>query len=125
MAIFISAGASRRFLIFTTPLFFGSAHAHHAYEKVLHKVPYNVVALSTLFQFAFTTIFGWYVAYLFVRTGSVWPCVATHTFCNAMGVPEWTLDLAWKTRIYRVLLFVGLFGFLVILPHIPAAGTLI
>ena len=40
------------------------------------------------FQFAYTTVFGIYSAFLFVRTGHLTGCVIVHGFCNFMGFPD-------------------------------------
>ena len=39
-------------------------------------------------QFAYTTVFGWYATFVFLRTGSVWAVMVVHTFCNWMGLPR-------------------------------------
>lgn len=39
-----------------------------------------------VFQLGYTTLFGWFAAYLFVRTGSVLPPLVSHVFCNVMGI---------------------------------------
>ena len=43
--------------------------------------------LQVAFQFAFTTVFGWYATFLFLRTGHLAAAVAAHAFCNSMGFP--------------------------------------
>jgi membrane protease YdiL (CAAX protease family) len=45
------------------------AHAHHGIRQVREGVSVNVAVLSTIVQFAYTTLFGIYVGYLFLRTG--------------------------------------------------------
>ena len=42
--------------------------------------------LMPVFQLGYTTLFGWFAAYLFVRTGSVLPPLVPHVFCNVMGI---------------------------------------
>lgn len=46
--------------------------------------------LSSSFQFVYTTIFGWYASYLFLRTGSLIPPILCHSFCNIMGFPDFS-----------------------------------
>ena len=50
--------------------------------------PPLVISLSIFenicLQFTYTTVFGVYSAYLFVRTGHLASCVAVHAFCNYM-----------------------------------------
>ena len=57
----------------------------------VHKPRHNTVlhcfALQAAFQFAFTTIFGWYATHVFLNTGHLVGAVATHSFCNWMGFP--------------------------------------
>lgn len=40
-----------------------------------------------LFQFLYTTLFGWYATHIFLNTGHLAGAVAVHTFCNWMGFP--------------------------------------
>lgn len=39
-------------------------------------------------QFGYTTVFGWYAAFLLLRTGNLWGVVVVHAFCNWMGLPR-------------------------------------
>ena len=41
-----------------------------------------------MFQLAYTSLFGFHCAYLFLRTGSLLPPTASHVFCNIMGLPQ-------------------------------------
>ena len=81
---------SLSFVIFVTPLCFGVAHVHHFYEyKLTHpQTPLVPAVLRSLIQFAYTTIFGWYATFLFLRTGSLWTVVLIHMQCNWMGLPR-------------------------------------
>ncbi|CAN6666545.1 hypothetical protein TRVA0_038S00606 [Trichomonascus vanleenenianus] len=89
-----------------SPLYFGVAHVHHAYEShLLYNTPWIALALNTLFQFAFTSLFGGYAAYLFYRTGTVYAPIACHVFCNLVGPPTGAVYLpSW---VYNGLLLVG------------------
>lgn len=93
-------------LVFATPLWFGFAHAHHAWENYKKNgrnrdAAIQAVALSSEpshsyapipvadelgFQLTYTTLFGWFASYLFLRTGSVIPPTIAHIYCNLMGV---------------------------------------
>lgn len=77
-------------LVFITPLYFGIAHIHHCYEfKLTHPdVPILPTLLRTLFQFSYTSLFGFYAAFVFLRTGSLPAVILAHTFCNWMGLPR-------------------------------------
>ncbi|KAL0115010.1 hypothetical protein PUN28_010522 [Cardiocondyla obscurior] len=57
--------------IFVCPLFFGIAHFHHIVERVKMGVSLKHALLISCFQSAYTTLFGAYAAFLFVRTGGI------------------------------------------------------
>lgn len=40
-----------------------------------------------LFQFTYTSIFGWYATYLFLRTGHIAAPILAHAICNMFGFP--------------------------------------
>jgi len=86
------APRSKAYLIFVTPLYFGIAHAHHAYEAYnnggrTRRALQNGILVS-LFQFLYTSLFGFHAAFLHLRTGSVLPPILAHIFCNIMGFPD-------------------------------------
>ncbi|KAI1129590.1 CaaX protease [Nemania abortiva] len=76
--------------IFLSPVIFGLAHFHHFYEfRVTH--PHERVStalLRSLFQFTYTSLFGAYATFLFLRTGSLLTISVVHAFCNIMGLPR-------------------------------------
>lgn len=76
--------------IFLSPVVFGLAHLHHFYEfRLTHpQVPVAAAALRSLFQLAFTSLFGAYATFLYLRTGSLLAIFAVHAFCNCMGLPR-------------------------------------
>lgn len=75
--------------VFICPLFFGVAHFHHMIDKVNNHDMGILSALSqSFFQFCYTTLFGIYSAFLFLRTGHFISPVIVHAFCNHMGFPE-------------------------------------
>lgn len=77
-------------IVFVTPLYFGIAHIHHFYEFVLTHphTPLVPALLRSLIQFGYTTIFGWYATFVFLRTGSVYAVILAHSFCNWAGLPR-------------------------------------
>ncbi|KAG8532045.1 uncharacterized protein KY384_003682 [Bacidia gigantensis] len=77
-------------LTFATPLYFGIAHVHHFYEyKLTHPyTPWLPALLRSVIQFGYTTVFGWYATFIFLRTGSLWAVVLIHAQCNWMGLPR-------------------------------------
>jgi prenyl protein peptidase len=78
--LLLGCGFSRSQVIFFSPFFFGAAHLHHVFA--------GASVIIVLFQFCFTSLFGWISAFIFVRTGSVLASILAHTFCNLMGFPE-------------------------------------
>eukprot|EP01102_Stenamoeba_stenopodia_P010545 TRINITY_DN3191_c0_g1_i3.p1 TRINITY_DN3191_c0_g1~~TRINITY_DN3191_c0_g1_i3.p1 ORF type:complete len:286 (+),score=48.94 TRINITY_DN3191_c0_g1_i3:335-1192(+) len=86
--LLLCGGYSLSSIVLLSPLLFGFAHAHHFIESVFLKgVPATQALLETLFQLFYTTVFGIYSSFLFVRTGHVIGPVLAHTFCNLMGFP--------------------------------------
>lgn len=76
--------------IFVSPLVFGLAHAHHLYEfRVTHPgVPLAAALLRSVFQLGYTTLFGAYATFVFLRSGSLLAVFAVHVLCNCMGLPR-------------------------------------
>ena len=76
---------SARSSVLFSPALFGIAHFHHMIERIrTHGQSVQSAFVISLFQFAYTTVFGVYSAYVFVRTGHVAACVVIHAFCNYM-----------------------------------------
>src|SRR6202043_2295332 len=77
-------------IIFGTPVIFGLAHIHHFYEfRLTHpRTPLVGALLRTLFQFMYTTIFGAYATFLYIRTGSLLAVILVHAFCSWNGLPR-------------------------------------
>lgn len=74
--------------VFICPLFFGIAHFHHVIGQVKNGRRLKSAILLSGFQFLFTTIFGAYSAFLFLRTGHVIAPFLAHAFCNHIGFPN-------------------------------------
>ena len=110
----LKSGLSPVAVTWTAPLFFGTAHLHHAMLKIREGVDAKSVLIMTVFQFAYTTLFGAYVAHAFIRTGSLPAVFLCHSFCNYMGLPDFGyLDKASPVCGYRRLISNGyLFGVL-------------
>lgn len=122
----LRSGASLTGTIFMSPLIFGLAHLHHFYEfRITHpRTPLPVAIARSLLQLSYTSLFGAYATFLFLRTGCLLAVVLVHTFCNCMGLPRlWgQLDPYWLregdpkvassrkiwTGVYYVLLVGGL-----------------
>ena len=85
-----STGMSTLRIVGVAPLFFGMAHLHHAIVR-WHQ---PTILFQTLVQFLYTSVFGAYAVYAYLRTGSIAAVVLSHTVCNGMGLP----DLAFLAR---------------------------
>jgi prenyl protein peptidase len=77
-------------IVWLTPLYFGIAHVHHFYEFTLTHphTPTLPALLRSLFQFGYTTLFGWYASFLYLRTASLVTVILVHSFCNWCGLPR-------------------------------------
>lgn len=82
---------SKSRLIFATPLWFGLAHVHGIWETYRSlggtRHALKLATMQATVQFIYTTIFGWYAAFIYLRTGSVISATLCHSFCNYMGLP--------------------------------------
>jgi len=100
--------------VMVCPLFFGVAHLHHLVEwyrwrqlSLLHAI------LVTLVQFCYTSLFGLYSAFLFIRTGHLASPVVSHMFCNYMGLPDFgALTRSQNSKQLWTLYVCGLLGFI-------------
>ena len=90
-----------RTTIFLSPVLFGLAHIHHFYEfRITHAhVPVVVALARSLFQLAYTTLFGAFATFLFLRSGSLLAICLVHAFCNCMGLPRvWGRVRPWAAE---------------------------
>ncbi|XP_030372792.1 CAAX prenyl protease 2 [Scaptodrosophila lebanonensis] len=93
--------------VFITPLFFGVAHMHHIAERLSLGVELSTAVLIGFFQFVYTTLFGFYSAYLFARTGHIVAPFLVHAFCNHMGLPD--VQELWQLQFWRRIVAIGLY----------------
>ncbi|KAI9882498.1 MAG: hypothetical protein M1823_005758 [Watsoniomyces obsoletus] len=77
-------------IVFRTPLYFGIAHVHHFYEFTLTHPHLSIIPglIRSLVQFGYTSIFGFFATFLFLRTGSLPAAILVHSFCNWSGLPR-------------------------------------
>ncbi|XP_039281538.1 CAAX prenyl protease 2 isoform X2 [Nilaparvata lugens] len=104
--------------IFICPLFFGIAHFHHMADRMKSGLNFQKALLISCFQFSYTTVFGAYSAYLFLRTGHFVAPFLAHAFCNHMGFPDFnelaTLPEPNRTAV-MALSVIGLLAFCLLL----------
>ncbi|ORY97723.1 hypothetical protein BCR43DRAFT_490250 [Syncephalastrum racemosum] len=105
---------SHAYLIFASPVYFGLAHLHHAWEKYRQggstTEALRAAIFSSAFQFTYTTLFGWFVSFVFLRLGRLWPVILCHSFCNMMGFPDMG-DVrhrpAWERKVIWTAFYIG------------------
>jgi prenyl protein peptidase len=78
--LLFGAGLSDVANVFFTAFVFGCAHVHHIFDS-------DVSHMVVLVQFTYTSLFGAYSSYLFLRTGHVLGPLLAHAFCNWQGLP--------------------------------------
>lgn len=88
--LFIIARVSVVKTIFLSPVVFGLAHIHHFYEfRITHpNVPVTMAVARSVLQFSYTSLFGAYATFIFLRTGSVLSATLAHALCNSIGLPR-------------------------------------
>jgi prenyl protein peptidase len=96
--LFLLAKVNPTRIVFVTPLVFGLAHLHHLIEFLQARTTagqrspsVQVLIQGTLrsvFQFTYTSLFGFFAAFVFLRTGNIWAAIIAHSFCNHLGVPR-------------------------------------
>jgi len=107
-SVLISGGYSVGSTILCTPMFFGIAHLHHVIQHLNKRgTELKDAWLDVLFQLFYTTLFGSYSCFLFLRTGHLISPFAVHWFCNYMGFPRIDLIL---NHPQRKVLWLALFG---------------
>ncbi|KAL2000354.1 hypothetical protein VTN02DRAFT_3216 [Thermoascus thermophilus] len=77
-------------IVFIAPFYFGIAHVHHFVEfRSIHPdTPVMASLLRSIFQFGYTSVFGWFATFLYLRTGSLPAVILVHSFCNWCGLPR-------------------------------------
>ncbi|KAI0754126.1 hypothetical protein C8Q80DRAFT_1093736 [Daedaleopsis nitida] len=119
LAVYHMAGASHKKMIFLSPLWFGVAHLHHAWDTYNRfgrtSSAIRIAVMQTLFQLAYTSLFGFHCAYLFLRTGSLLPPAISHVFCNVMGFPQYALHIRMfpnRRRAIQAAYVLGIAGYI-------------
>ncbi|KAK6643088.1 hypothetical protein RUM43_004591 [Polyplax serrata] len=74
--------------VFVCSFFFGVAHVHHVIERYKAGDSLKMIIVRAIVQFSYTTLFGGYSAYLFIRTAHFISVFMVHSFCNVMALPD-------------------------------------
>ncbi|KAI9501184.1 CAAX prenyl protease [Coemansia spiralis] len=126
--VWLAAGISPPVCVFASPVLFGLAHIHQAFMRLSsgsHTVAQ--VLVSTAVQLAYTTVFGWFAAALFVRTHSVAGPLVAHIVCNIQGFPDLSRANGYPRAKYAIwLAFVlGLLGFALLFEPMTRPGVFV
>eukprot|EP01126_Amoeba_proteus_P009724 TRINITY_DN13708_c0_g1_i1.p1 TRINITY_DN13708_c0_g1~~TRINITY_DN13708_c0_g1_i1.p1 ORF type:complete len:214 (+),score=18.58 TRINITY_DN13708_c0_g1_i1:347-988(+) len=79
ISILLKGGWSKEGAVGVTMASFGLAHLHHLFWNS---------APAVLFQLCYTTVFGLYASFLFLRLEHLAAPIVAHIFCNYMGFPQ-------------------------------------
>ncbi|XP_078170303.1 farnesylated protein-converting enzyme 2 [Carex rostrata] len=112
--LLLCAGFRTSTIIFLCPMFFSLAHLNHFIELYCqggHSFSRAVFVVG--FQLGYTVVFGWYAAFLFIRTGTLVAPILAHIFCNYMGLP--TFHAHHLRGLEIVAFFAGGVGFFMLL----------
>jgi len=101
--------------IFVPPVLFGLAHLHHLMEWYRGRllVTFAQACATTLLQITYTSLFGLFSAFVFVRTRHLLGVVLAHSICNLLGLPplDEVKDCSWNKLIaLAYVLGLALFG---------------
>ncbi|OLY83653.1 CAAX prenyl protease 2 [Smittium mucronatum] len=64
------------------------AHLHHFYERYSSGTSLKTSVISSIAMFAYTSAFGWFATFVFLRTSSTYACIFSHIYCNLFGLPD-------------------------------------
>ena len=138
-------GESVNFAVIVSSLTFGVAHLHHVIEMVIFQgygIGYSLQQVG--FQIGYSSIFGLYASFLFVKTGHLAGPILAHSLCNWLGIPrlvimerddeiEGSEEESYKSYFHRKLFeftkrclifiyVVGLVLFMIVLSYLPENG---
>ena len=118
MLLLLRPAAGELYAVLFCPFFFGIAHVHHLIDwyRKNDGTAFSHACLSVIIQICYTSIFGLFAGFLFVRTGHLASLVLCHSLCNMMGLPpiERALEHSRKYVILAVYV-VGVILFLTLL----------
>ncbi|TPX31324.1 hypothetical protein SmJEL517_g05341 [Synchytrium microbalum] len=106
--VMYAGGWSKSGIILITPLLFGAGKfigCTEGHERPLLE-PYKELL-------SYTTLFGWYTSFLFMRTGHLAGPTVSHVFCNIMGLPDFGAALrpSRYRNVYAASYLLGITGF--------------
>jgi len=85
----LASGVPLTTCLWMSPILFAMSHVHHVYDLIVHQSWHPVDAImACLGQAGYTTVFGWYATFVYLRTGHLSAVICLHAFCNHMGFPQ-------------------------------------
>jgi prenyl protein peptidase len=107
-----NSGLSQGFTIVFSPILFGLSHFHHFFLGLGNRRSRLLAAMG---QCTFTTVFGWWVAFLWCKSHSFLTISLIHSFCNFMQFPDFQGAITWDNPVERRYIcsayVIGLIGF--------------
>ena len=120
-SLWMKSGISLGKTVWFSPFIFGISHFHHYFEDPQRSI------IRPLFQVGYTTIFGWWVAYIWCRTHNFLVIWFIHGFCNFMEFPDFKSALNWGnyaqkvilqvTYVFGIIYFSGIVGMMLTTPN--------
>jgi len=109
---------SKKTSIIVNGVIFGTFHLVNILTAILYAWIFEIepepsfigFIILTLFQVLYTTFFGFFLAYLFIKTRSVIPCILTHYLVNAFSSQVTTSTIS-DNLIWVFLIFMTVIGF--------------
>ena len=87
LPLLCQSGSTCTRVVLVSPLLFGIAHLHHAFNSLQEGNPVGQVVAVVALQTFYTSLFGIFANFVFLRTGHLAAVVVLHAFCNNMGFP--------------------------------------
>ncbi|KAF1326405.1 Prenyl protein protease, partial [Globisporangium splendens] len=114
--LLVCADFSVKQIVWGSPLTFGVAHLHHFVEHLRNGRSPKDAALIVFFQLFYTSLFGAYASFMYLRTGHFVSIFVVHVFCNIMGFPDISFfNPENSLHPFRIMIlgayFVGIYGF--------------
>lgn len=89
MLLFLCPAIGEQYAVLLCPVFFGIAHIHHLIDwyRINDNTSFQQACFSVILQICYTSVFGLFAGFLFVRTRHLVGLVLCHSLCNLMGLP--------------------------------------
>jgi prenyl protein peptidase len=100
MLLLLRPAVGDAYAVLVCPIFFGIAHIHHIIDwyRINDGTSFKCACLSVIVQIMYTSTFGLFAGFLFIRTNHFISLVLCHSLCNLMGLPPLELALDHPKR---------------------------